>query len=263
MDENQTEEIVEPEAVATEAVEQAESEVETEAKAEETTEQPKVDDEEKKAKRRSFTERINQITRRAYEAEEREREAVRKYNALVQEIQTKPIQREAFRDDDAYADAVHRQRVKLGVLEVQAEEAIQGKQGIGTQQSQAVVEAWAAAIADVTEAIPDWHAVVSASKAPTTPVMDQAIMENENGPEIAYYLAKHPAEALRIFNLSPKAQEREIVRLESKATSIAPTTKTSVSAPIKPIPAAAKAVSNPVDDYRRWEAEQNKRLGYI
>ncbi len=262
MDENQTE-IVETEEVTTEVVEQVEGEVETEAKAEETTEQPKADDEDKKAKRRSFTERINQITRRAYEAEERERDAVRKYNALVQEIQTKPIQREAFRDDDAYTDAVTRQRVKLGVLEVQAEEAIQGKQGIGTQQSQAVVEAWSAAIADVAETIPDWHAVVSASKAPTTPVMDQAIMENENGPEIAYYLAKHPAEALRIFNLSPKAQEREIVRLESKATSIAPTTKTSVSAPIKPIASTAKAVANPADDYRQWEAAQNKRLGYI
>lgn len=262
MDENQTE-IVETEEVTTEVVEQVEDEVVAEAQAEETTEQPKADDEDKKAKRRSFTERINQITRRAYEAEERERDAVRKYNALVQEIQTKPIQREAFRDDDAYADAVTRQRVKLGVLEVQAEEAIQGKQGIGTQQNQAVVEAWSAAIADVAETIPDWHAVVSASKAPTTPVMDQAIMENENGPEIAYYLAKHPAEALRIFNLSPKAQEREIVRLEFKVTSIALTTKTSVFAPIKPIASTAKAVANPADDYRQWEAAQNKRLGYI
>lgn len=261
MDQNQAE-IVEPEAVPAEVVENQAVEAAPEAKAPEEAEAPKPDNEEKKAKRRSFTERINQVTRRAYEAEEREREAVRKYNALVQEIQTKPIQREAFSDDDAYADAVHRQRVKLGVLEVQAEEATQGKQGISTQQSQAVGEAWTAAIADVTETIPDWHAVVSASKAPTTPTMNQAIMENENGPEIAYYLAKHPAEALRIYQLSPKAQEREIVRLESRISNIAPTTKPSAPAPIKPIPAAAKAVVSPADEYRQWEAEQNKKNRY-
>ena len=68
METNETEIVVEPEAVLTEVVEQTESEVQPEAQAEETNDAPKVDDEEKKAKRRSFTERINQITRRAYEA---------------------------------------------------------------------------------------------------------------------------------------------------------------------------------------------------
>lgn len=263
MEANETEVVVEPEAVLTEVVEQTESEVQPEAQAEETNDAPKVDDEEKKAKRRSFTERINQITRRAYEAEEREREAVRKYNTLVQEIQTKPIQRESFHDEEAYAAAVTKQRVKLGVLEVQAEEAIQGKHGVGVQQSQALRDAWSAAIADVAETIPDWHTVVSTSKSPTTPVMDETIMESENGPEVAYYLAKHPGEALRISLLSEKAQVREIVRLESKVSSIAPTTKPSAPAPIKPIASTAKAVVNPADDYRQWEAAQNKRLGYI
>lgn len=263
METNETEIVVEPEAVLTEVVEQTESEVQPEAKAEETTEAPKVDSEEIKAKRRSFEERINKVTRKFHEERERADAVTRQYNTLLSEVQSKPLQREAFRDEESFVDAVSRQRLRLGVLEVQAEQAVDGARNASGEHQKAVVDAWSAAIADVAETIPDWHQVVSTSKAPTTQTMDQAIMENENGPEIAYYLAKHPGEAMRIAGLSPRAQEREIVRLESKVSSIAPTTKPSVSAPIKPIPAAAKAVANPADDYRRWEAEQNKRLGYI
>ena len=258
MDQDQTE-IIEPEAVPAEVVEAQVADVAPEAKAPEEAEAQKPDNEEAKAKRRSFEERINKVTRRMHEERERADAVTRQYNALLQEVQSKPLQREAFRDDESYAAAVDRQRVRLNVLEVQAEQAIEGVRSAGTQHQQTVADAWAAAVADVSETIPDWHAVVSASKAPTTPTMDQAIMENENGPEIAYYLAKHPAEALRIYQLSPKAQEREIVRLESRISNIAPTTKTSAPAPIKPIPAAAKAVVSPADEYRLWEAEQNKK----
>ena len=258
MDQDQTE-IVDPEAVSAEVVEGQAAEVAPEPKAPEDTEAQKPDNEEAKAKRRSFEERINKVTRRMHEERERADAVTRQYNALLQEVQSKPLQREAFRDDESFAAAVDRQRVRLNVLEVQAEQAIEGVRSAGTQHQQTVADAWAAAVADVSETIPDWHAVVSASKAPTTPTMDQAIMENENGPEIAYYLAKHPAEALRIYQLSPKAQEREIVRLESRISSVASTTKTSAPAPIKPIPAAAKAVTSPADEYRQWEAEQNKK----
>ena len=258
MDQDQTE-AVEPEAVSTEVVESQAVEVAPEAKAPEETEAPKPDNEEAKAKRRSFEERINKVTRRMHEERERADAVTRQYNALLQEVQSKPLQREAFRDDESFTAAVDRQRVRLNVLEVQAEQAIDGVRSADAQHQQTVADAWSAAVADVSETIPDWHAVVSASKAPTTPTMDQAIMENENGPEIAYYLAKHPAEALRIYQLSPKAQEREIVRLESRISSVAPTTKTSAPAPIRPIPAAAKAVVSEADEYRQWEAEQNKK----
>ena len=261
MDQDQTE-VVELEAVSTEVVEGQVADVAPEAKVPEETDAPKPDNEEAKVKRRSFEERINKVTRRMHEERERADAVTRQYNALLQEVQSKPLQREAFRDDESFAAAVDRQRVRLNVLEVQAEQAIEGVRSAGTQHQQTVADAWAAAVADVSETIPDWHAVVSTSKAPTTPAMDQAIMENENGPEIAYYLAKHPAEALRIYQLSPKAQEREIVRLESRISSVAPTTKTSAPAPIKPIPAAAKAVVSEVDDFHRWEAEQNKKNRY-
>lgn len=260
MDQEQMGQNVEAQGVPTEPVETpAEATPQEAAPAAAPAEEPKVESGEKDEKRRSFQERINKVTRRMHEERERADEITRKYNALVQEVQSKPLQRESFADDQSYIDAVTRQRMRLVNLEVQAEQAVDGVRSAGAQHQQAVVDAWSAAVADVAETIPDWHQVVSASKVPTTPTMDQAIMESENGPEIAYYLAKHPAEALRIYQLSPKAQEREIIRLESKAAGITPTaTKSSAPPPIKPIPAAANAVASSADEYRQWEAEQNR-----
>ena len=265
MDQEQMEAVSPTESVTSEPVEtQVEAIPQGEAQPAQTpAEEPKAESEEAREKRRSFQDRINKVTRRMHEERERADDITRRYNALVQEVQSKPLQREAFADDQAYIEAVTRQRTRLGVLEVQHEQAIDGVRNAGAQHQQAIVDAWSAAVADVAAAIPDWHQVVGASKVPTTPAMDQAIMESENGPEIAYYLAKHPAEAMRIYQLSPKAQEREIIRLESKAAGIATTTtRQSAPAPIKPIPAAAKAVLSPADEYRKWEAERNKISRY-
>lgn len=120
MDENQTE-IVDPEAVSAEVVEGQAAEVAPESEGTGRDGSAlKPDNEEAKAKRRSFEERINKVTRRMHEERERADAVTRQYNALLQEVQSKPLQREAFRDDESFAAAVDRQRVRLNVLEVQA-----------------------------------------------------------------------------------------------------------------------------------------------
>jgi hypothetical protein len=98
MGQDQTE-VVEPEAVPAEVVEAQVADVAPEAKAPEETETPKPDNEEAKAKRRSFEERINKVTRRMHEERERADAVTRQYNALLQEVQSKPLQREAFRPE--------------------------------------------------------------------------------------------------------------------------------------------------------------------
>lgn len=65
----------------------------------------------------------------------------------------------------------------------------------------------------------------------------EAIKESDIGPQIAYYLAKHPEEAIRIFDLSPIAQAKEIGKIEVKLSQNPPTVKKTSSAPepIKPV----------------------------
>lgn len=65
-----------------------------------------------------------------------------------------------------------------------------------------------------------------------TPNMNQAIVESDLGPDLAYHLAKNPAEARRIAALSPISQVREIGRLEARLSEpSAPKAKTATDAP--------------------------------
>lgn len=69
----------------------------------------------------------------------------------------------------------------------------------------------------VMKEIPDWaDTIESAEGVMITEAMGEAIQESELGPRILYHLVQNPDEADRISQLSPKAQLREIGKLEAK-----------------------------------------------
>jgi hypothetical protein len=128
------------------------------------------------------------------------------------------------------------------------------------EHKQAMDASWNEAVAEVMAKIPDWHQVVSSDRGPTTPVMLEQIKESDNGPEIAYYLAKHPGEAARIAGLSVPAQIREVGKLGARLENGLPT-RPSAPAPIKPVTAAAiQPKADPVTDYRAWEEKRRIEL---
>jgi hypothetical protein len=91
-----------------------------------------------------------------------------------------------------------------------------------------------------------------------------AIMESEAGPEIAYHLAKNPAEARRLAAMSPLSQAREIGRLEAKLTS-PPPLKTATNAP-EPTPTVRGTggrfeAAPDTDDFAAFERRADKVLG--
>jgi hypothetical protein len=93
----------------------------------------------------------------------------------------------------------------------------------------------------------------------------QAILECEVGPQIAYHLAKNPAEARRLSAMSPLSQAREIGRLEAKLTAAPLTPKTATQAP-EPSPslrgAGGRFAPAPdTADFRQFEALADKELG--
>lgn len=84
--------------------------------------------------------------------------------------------------------------------------------------------------------VDDFEDVLSASEAPMTPQMAEAIMHSELGPKLAYHLAKNPEEAERIAALPAARQATEIGRLETKIESAPPPKKPSnAPAPIAPV----------------------------
>jgi hypothetical protein len=62
----------------------------------------------------------------------------------------------------------------------------------------------------------DFESVISKlSNVPLTPVLEELVVTSENGPEILYYLGKHPREAKRISKMTPIRAARAIGAIEA------------------------------------------------
>lgn len=256
--------VAEVEQVALEVIEVA-AEAKADAVPEETPEVKAA----KEEKRRGFQERINKITREKHEVAERaQAETIRAnkaedaYQALLKEIKEAPLSRDQFATDGEFEAALHARSGKMAAVEFRRTVAEEASSSASAAHVKAADESWNAAVAEATDRIPDWHQVVSSDRGPSTPVMAEQIKEIENGPDVAYYLAKHPNEAARIAGLSIPAQIREVARLGARLENDVPT-RSSAPPPIKPIAVAAKPVVDANADYRAYEAKRNKELGFV
>jgi hypothetical protein len=69
--------------------------------------------------------------------------------------------------------------------------------------------------AKYAETVEDYFEITRDPRVPVTREMMEAIAESENGPELAYHLAKNLSVAERIARMSPIAQARELGKLEA------------------------------------------------
>lgn len=257
----------EPENTPTEGAEEeikeqaseAAPEAKEEAKAEPAPEEKPEEKEAREAKRRGFQQRINELTRRAREADERAASAQSQYEALLKEIKEKPLTREQFATDGEFEAALHARSGRMAAVESRRLTAEEAAASQSAEHRQALDASWNEAVAEVMARIPDWHQVVSSDRGPTTQVMLEQIKESDNGPEVAYYLAKHPGEAQRIAGLSIPAQIREVGRLSARLENGTPT-KPTAPPPIKPVTPVAKPETSSTEDYRAYEARRLKEL---
>lgn len=77
------------------------------------------------------------------------------------------------------------------------------------------IAAWQQRLTAFAEKKPDALAVIG-GRVPITKEMSEVIIASELGPEIAYHLGTHPAEAARIARMSPPQQAAAIGRLEAR-----------------------------------------------
>lgn len=189
--------------------------------------------------RRSAQERINEAIKAQREAE-RERDFYRE-QALRQQQPQQPKQEaqgDAEPDPNDYeygaTDARYIEDRAVFRARQEFERQHAAREAERTRQGQiATFEAKADALSEKT---PDFYDVVGPDFGKVarlcTPVMSDAIMASEAGPELAYHLAKSPAEARRIAALPPLAQAMELGKIAQKlASPPAPTPKTATDAP--------------------------------
>lgn len=211
--------------------------------------------------RKSAQERIDELTRARREAE-REAEY---WRSKAMEPAKQPEARQEPKGDDEpdpatyeYGENDLRYIRDLAKYEARQEFRKQAEEDAAARQAQEIEQGYAQREAATAEKYDDYQKAVYRSQWVCTPVMADAIKTSEGGPEVAYHLAKNPAEARRIAALTPIAQVREITRLEVKLTS-APPPKTTTSAP-EPPPQARGAggkfvVSPDTDDFAAFDKQ--------
>lgn len=190
---------------------------------------PAVEDNSGQPERESRAkERIQELVRRAKEAEGRAETAEKQ----LQQYQSEPLKEpHEYESDSDYQRALIREELRHA-----ERERLQREQKAAAENAQHErINAYEARANEARAKIPDFDQVAHSQHVPYSNAMIQLVQESDLGPEIAYHLGKNPYEADRIASLSPLSAAREIGRLESKFAQTARPKVSNAPPPVKTI----------------------------
>lgn len=127
---------------------------------------------------------------------------------------TERPQRTKFGSDEEFEDAIGEWRAEK-IIAKREQEQRDARQKASEAE---IVETWQQRVTRAIEEIPDYADTIRKSEVILPGHIHRAILESESGPELAYYFAKHPAEAKRYSDMTPTAALRGIGKLEDKLT---------------------------------------------
>ena len=214
-----------------------------------------------KRESRRFERRIDKAYRERAEALARA-EILAKQLAEVQKPtppQGEPKLEQFDFDPEKYATA----KAEFAKTQAQKEFVEKQRTESGKQEYQALVSTWEEKAERGADKYDDWQQKVG-TLTPNTALV-AAIMEADNGEEVAYYLAKHEKEANRIAQLPPRQCVFQLGLLAAKlaATPEKPKAPSKAPAPITPLAGvaqAAQAEPSEQDDMATWVKKRNKQL---
>ena len=205
--------------------------------------------------------RIDRAVRQKYEAEARSK-MLEERVAAMESRQYAPQQRQAvdseptidkFDNFDQYVAAKAEYIAKKQIESTLSErEKRQSAEREATERTK-TVDSWNKRIAAATAEMPDFEEVLASSDVPMTPPMQQAIMESDIGPKLAYYLANNPEEAEKIAGMSPIGAIRTLGRIEERLSNSKPAVKSTDAPP--PIRATGSNATVTKDPHKMSDAE--------
>lgn len=275
-----TQEVIEQqETAAAQATEQAQTQTREAAKpaegtgaaAQEQEQQQEAETQQQRDERGRFKpgvqQRIDELTRQRHEAE---REAAywrqrAEPPAPAPAVATKPTP-DKFNDYADYVEALTEWKAEQKVTEALSKRDQQQAEQAQQTAQQAKAQTFAERQQATRAAITDYDEVMSAAAdVRIAPHVHEVLLESEQGPAIAYHLAKNPDEAERLSAMSPLAAARELGRLEAslaksappQGAAPAPKPVSKAPAPIKPLGAGATSTNTdpakmPMDEYVKW-----------
>lgn len=181
----------------------------------------------------------------------------------VQQPQPEPPPKEDdFATYDEFLRATARWEVKQELAQERQRQQEEAKRTRQQETHQQRVQSFQQRAAEFAAEHPDFQAVITNPSLPVTEAMNEAILDSDMGPQVAYHLGQHPDEAARIAQLSPYAAAREIGKLEHRLSMPPKPTVSQAPDPLKPVGGSGESRQKSSDDMStaEWMAWRNKQL---
>ena len=172
--------------------------------------------------------------------------------------------REDFADYEDFIRAEAR-HVATEAVKVEREAAEKVSREQATQRERVTLETAHATREEAARAkYSDYDDVARNPALAITTDMADVLVLSDDGPDIAYYLGKNPAEAERIARLHPKLVAKELGRLSAKiASTPATVTLSKAPEPIEPVGGKTQTVTAELsdrDDMATWVKKREAQL---
>ena len=206
--------------------------------------------------------RIDKLTQQRYEREAR----IRELEARIAETERKSQAAEPepdpaqFETLEAFLDAKVKHETGKRLREIEQERTVQQKQAerlAGFNERAQTVR----------QANPDFDTVLQSAAVGVSDAVMETILESDDGPAVAYHLAKNPTELYRLNAMNERQQVLELGRISARLSAKVPERKVTQAPPPAPAVKAAgtgsKSVSDMTDkeyaDFRKRQDAQRKR----
>lgn len=219
-------------------------------------------------KRNGYKEKLEREKARAADLEAKLAEATKKPTT---EAADKEPKHEDFETWDAYykADAKYQARQEFARLEKDRE--TKARETAHRNEFADKQKQYAERADEFKATTPDFDDVIDSYDGPLTAPMQQALLDSDIGPQVAYYLAQNPEEAEALSKMGVMALGKAVGHIEAKLkeptvdTLPKPTTKTTKAPP--PITPVGKSSTNSSydaysskgkddhDEYMKWRAK--------
>lgn len=168
-------------------------------------------------------------------------------------------QEDQYEDYSEYLEAVADWKAEVKLREYQQRQEQERRQTQAQQTKQQKQQTFVENAQKMQADAPDFWQV--ATTFPMSDAMEEAILDSEQGPQVAYHLGQHPEQATRIAQMSPYAAAREIGRLEQKLSIPTKPATTSAPDPVKPVGGSGEGRTKTPDQMstKEWMAWRNKQ----
>lgn len=262
------------EAPSANTEEESEASAEPEAKEDQQEGEDSESEHEEKPKRvrGGYKKKISRLTREKYELEAKLREYEQKLAGThAEETKQQPesgIQKpraDQFSTYEEYVEALADWKFQQKMIEAQAAAERQKAEAEARRQQEELkskLDTYRAKVDEAVERYEDWDEVMNKNVL-VPEAASIAIIESENGPDIAYYLGKNPEVIEELHELSPVQQIAKIVKIGNELAgkyNRRPLTK--APAPVNPVAGSPRGgetlVPNPSykELRRRWLQER-------